>query len=133
VTDENKPKHADEGATLSLISNGTYDFFKNSATLYLPAIGTFYAAISLIWHLPWSVEVVGTLAALTAFLGTVLKISQKSYNASDAKYDGELHVDTSDPDDVQIIRQSFNLDAIQDKKDLILKVQNVATGTPPSV
>lgn len=133
MSNENDPKHVAEGTTVSLISNGTYDLLKNLVTVILPALGTFYAAVALIWHLPFSVEVVGTIAALTVLLGAFLKISNKSYQNSDAKYDGELNVDTTDPDDVKVLGQTFNLDALQAKKDLTLKVQNVGAGTPPSV
>lgn len=57
-----------------------YDVLKIWAQIVLPAIGALYFALAKIWGLPFATEVVGTLAAIDTFLGTLLKISSISYN-----------------------------------------------------
>jgi len=46
----------------------------------LPALGTLYAALSGLWGLPYSEQIVGTIMAVDFFLGTILKISTDAYN-----------------------------------------------------
>lgn len=62
------------------LSNRTYDILKWIAQILLPALGTLYFALSKIWGLPYSTEVVGTVAAVDTFLGALLGISTAAYN-----------------------------------------------------
>lgn len=62
------------------LSNNAYDILKWIAQILLPALGTLYFALSKIWGLPWSTEVVGTIAAVDTFLGALLGISSAEYN-----------------------------------------------------
>lgn len=62
------------------MTNKTYDILKFVALILLPALGTLYFALSGIWGLPYGEEVVGTLTAVDAFLGTMLGISTAQYN-----------------------------------------------------
>jgi len=61
------------------ISNKLYDILKFIASIVLPALGSLYFALATIWNLPFGEEVVGTIAVVTTFLGTVLKISNNNY------------------------------------------------------
>lgn len=61
------------------MSNKTYDFWKRVSRYALPAIGTFYFAISKIWNLPYGEEVAGTVTALVTAINTVLGISSSKY------------------------------------------------------
>lgn len=61
------------------MTNKTYDVLKYVAQIVLPALGTLYFALSEIWALPYGSEIVGTITAIDAFLGTVLKISSDNY------------------------------------------------------
>ena len=61
------------------LSNKTYDILKWIAQILLPALGTFYFALSKIWGLPYGEEIVGTIAAVDAFLGALLGLSSKAY------------------------------------------------------
>lgn len=61
------------------MSNKTYDVLKWVAQLVLPAVGTFYAALSGIWGFPFAEEVVGTILAVDTFLGALLGISSAGY------------------------------------------------------
>lgn len=62
------------------ISNKTYDILKYICQYVLPALGTLYFALAKIWNLPYGQEVIGTIAAIDTFLGTLLGISSYSYN-----------------------------------------------------
>jgi len=62
------------------MSNKTYDIIKWIAQLVLPAVGTFYAAISGIWGIPYAEEVVGTILAVDTLLGALLGVSSASYH-----------------------------------------------------
>ena len=61
------------------MSNKTYDILKYIAQIVLPALGTLYFALASIWSLPYGEEVVGTITAVDAFLGAILKLSSNSY------------------------------------------------------
>ena len=62
------------------MSNKVYDVLKYIALILLPALGTLYFALAKIWGFPYAAEVVGTISAVDAFLGALLKISTDQYN-----------------------------------------------------
>ena len=76
------------------MSNRVYDILKYIAQIVLPAIGTMYFALAKIWGLPYGPEIVGTITAVDAFLGAILKISTDSYN--DAQTEQEADYGESD-------------------------------------
>ena len=61
------------------MKNKTYDILKYIAQIVLPALGTLYFALSQIWKLPYGEQIVGTITAIDAFLGAILKISSVQY------------------------------------------------------
>lgn len=61
------------------MSNRCYDVLKYIAQIVLPALGTLYFALAKIWGFPYGTEIVGTVAAVDAFLGALLKISTDQY------------------------------------------------------
>lgn len=61
------------------MKNEVYDVLKYVALVILPALGTLYFALSGIWGLPYGEQIVGTITAVDAFLGAVLKLSSDSY------------------------------------------------------
>ena len=63
------------------MSNETYDVLKWIAQLLLPALGALYFAVARIWGLPYGEEIVGTITAVDAFLGAILKVSTDAYHA----------------------------------------------------
>lgn len=96
-----------------------YDFLKELAQVVLPGLATLYFALATIWGFPYGEQIVGTITAIDAFLGTCLHISTKNYTG-----DGTLHVDTTDP---RTDKYSLDFDTplamVQDKKTVTLKVQ----------
>lgn len=110
-----------ENQTHQLVSNGLYDKLKPTATILLPAVGTFYAALAGIWGLPAAVEVVGTVAAINAFLGVFLSLTTRQYNKSDERFDGEMNIFD------ELDRTTFQLDMEKrpdalDKDEVLLKI-----------
>lgn len=61
------------------MTDKTYDILKYIAQIVLPAAGTLYFALSGIWGLPYGEQIVGTITAVDAFLGAILKISTDHY------------------------------------------------------
>ena len=62
------------------MSTKVYDVLKYIALILLPAVGALYFALAKIWGLPYATEIVGTISAVDAFLGALLKISTDQYN-----------------------------------------------------
>ena len=62
------------------MSNKVYDVLKYIAQIALPALATLYFALAKIWNFPYGAEIVGTISAVDAFLGALLKISSDQYN-----------------------------------------------------
>ena len=71
------------------MSNKVYDVLKYIAQIVLPALGTLYFALSTIWNFPYGSEVVGTISAVDAFLGCLLKLSTDQYNKENQPPDDE--------------------------------------------
>lgn len=65
------------------MNDKTYDILVWFAQIVLPAIGTLYSALAVIWGFPYGEEIVGTIIAVDTFLGTVLKVSKTKYEYSD--------------------------------------------------
>jgi len=109
----------------TLLSGKVYDALKRLAQYGLPALGTLYFALASIWGLGYGEQVIGTITALDAFLGVILGVSTWSYNASWAKYDGALVIDTSHPlKDTYSLEMLTPLDVIGTKNEIFLKIQN---------
>ena len=64
------------------MSNKVYDVLKYIAQIVLPALATLYFALAKIWGFPYGTEIVGTIAAIDAFMGALLQISTNQYNKS---------------------------------------------------
>mgnify|MGYP003294014710 CR=1 FL=1 len=62
------------------LTNKVYDVLKWVVMIVLPALGTLYFALSKYWNLPCPDEIVGTITAVTTFLGVVIGVSTANYN-----------------------------------------------------
>ena len=56
-----------------------YEILKWVTMILLPAAGTLYFALSELWGLPYEEQIVGTIAAVTTFLGVLIGISTVNY------------------------------------------------------
>lgn len=103
------------------MSNETYDLLKYIAQIVLPALGTLYFALAGIWGLPYGEQIVGTITAIDAFLGALLKFSSDSYAG-----DGTLVVDGSNPEkDIYSIVLDDYPELLANKSQVILKVNKM--------
>lgn len=66
------------------MSNKVYDVLKWVAMVVLPAIGALYFGLAGIWGFPYGEQVVGTIAVVETFLGTVLQISNVKYKNTES-------------------------------------------------
>ena len=105
----------------AFLSSAVYDRIKWVAQYGLPALGTLYFALASIWGLPAAEQVLGTITALDVFLGVVLGLSARSYNASDAKYDGEVIV-TGNPTQPHTLTFNVPLSQMESQTEIVLKV-----------
>lgn len=87
------------------LSSKLYDKLKKGVLVWIPALSTLYFTLGTIWGWGHIEQVVGSLAAVAAFLGIVLGISKTNYDNSDVGIAGVLQVHT-DPED----GTSINLD-----------------------
>ena len=124
TTTDPAAKHlATTGTTKPLLSDKAYNGVKWTAQYFLPAVGTLYFALATLWGLPNPEQVIGTITALDIFLGALLGFSKKSYENSDAKYDGALVVDGTDPDkDIYRLEVDSHLDELNGRDAITLKV-----------
>lgn len=75
------------------LNNSVYDILKWITMIVLPALGTLYFALAKIWGLPFGTEIVGTISAVTVFMGAILGISTQNYKTLE-----ELNADGEDLD-----------------------------------
>lgn len=62
------------------LPNHVYDKLKWIALICIPALATFYAALSPIWGWPYADEIAKTATAVGTLLGALLGISTAEYN-----------------------------------------------------
>ena len=106
-----------------MMSDRVYNVLKQLAQIVLPALGTFYFAIAVIWGLAYGEEVIGTISAIDVMLGAFLGLSTKMYNNSDERFDGALDVlaDTGDKKTYSLNLFS-NPEELDQKSEIIFKV-----------
>lgn len=63
------------------LNDNVYNVLKWVVAIVLPAVATLYITLANIWGLPLADEIGATITAVTTFLGAVLAISTKTYNA----------------------------------------------------
>lgn len=118
--------------SLPMLGSRLYGALKWITVIGLPAFSALYYGVSELWNWPHQAQVLGTIALVGTFLGAVLGLSSLSYNASDSKFSGEVHVATDEGGAIlKGLILNGDADAVAAKKALMLKVQNVESGTPP--
>ena len=106
-----------------MLSNKVYNTLKWIAQYLLPASGTLYFALAAIWNLPYGEQIVGTISAVTIFLGVILGISSATYIKSGADTDGTLQVDVTNPEkDIYRLQLNSDLADLAEKSKISLKV-----------
>jgi|JI9StandDraft_1071089.scaffolds.fasta_scaffold441265_1 hypothetical protein len=106
-----------------ILSNKLYDLLKSITLIVLPALGTLYFALAQIWGLGSGEEVLATTSALAVFLGTVIKLGDRSYNNSEQQYDGEVNVLTNSKGGLKYdLALKGDPEGIQDLSQIKLKI-----------
>lgn len=107
----------------TLLSSKLYDRIKFLVQVLLPAVGTLYFALGSTWNLPNVEQTLGSIAAITTFLGVLLKASKSSYDASDDKFDGQLVLSIGEQGQLQhLFELNDTPDDIPEKSEFKLKV-----------
>lgn len=109
-------------------SGATYEKVKMFVQLVLPALITLYFTIDQILDLPHTDEVMGITAAVTTFLGVMLRISTGNYKKDDTRFVGETYIAMTDEDE---LKRVFNVTADNidpTKKELTFKVVDQIAG-----
>lgn len=80
------------------LENGVYDFLRQLVEKGFPGLGVLYAVLAGYWHWGYTVEVVGSLAAIAVFGGLLLSLARKGYTVESApvKYDGKVVEDVNE-------------------------------------
>lgn len=106
------------------MNNKVYDILKFIAQIVLPAIGTLYFALAGIWKFPYGEEIVGTIAAVDAFLGALLGISSAKYYKQGKDVDGTLTIDSDGEAENWLLQMNpdISLDDLAQKDSVKFKV-----------
>lgn len=79
-----------------ILGDKAYDILTAIVQIYMPAAATLYFSLGGIWGWPNVESVIGTITAITVFLGAILGISGHNYKKEavpvSAKPDGTLNV-----------------------------------------
>lgn len=107
------------------LTNRQYDALRVITQLWLPALGTFYFTISEIFSLPMGTQVVATVTATVTLFGVILGLSRSQFNKSGEQFDGDLTINTTDPEkDLIVLGIGRAIGELQTKDKITLKVIN---------
>ena len=110
-----------------LLTNKVYDMLKWVAQYFLPGLATLYFTIATIWGLPHIEQILGTIAAVTVFIGVLLGISTNTYIKSGADTDGILQIDSSNAEkDIYRLQLNSDLEKLAEKVKVTFKVDSNA-------
>lgn len=115
---------------ITQLNDSQYDFAKRLVQVIIPAISAAYFALGNIWGLPAVENVVGTLAVIATFLGTLLGLSSKAYTPS---ADGDAIV-IADPGGMRTVSLELNEDpeSIIGKDTITFNVKTSQAPQPPT-
>lgn len=104
-----------------LLSGKVYDVMKAVAQVWLPAAGALYFALAQVWGLPSAEQVSGTVLAVDTFLGVILGLSSKTYNAG-PKYAADLEIFEGEEGGSNLRINNVDLQAFIGKKDVTFRI-----------
>ena len=108
------------------LSNTLYARLKWATLILLPAVSAAYFALSGVLGFPAAEQVVGTIAVLCTFLGTVLGFSNRQYYNSGAAFDGSVSLEPDYENDITNVGVSIDPAALESgQKELRLRVRGV--------
>lgn len=120
MTEINAEPEEPQGFTLS---DTLYNRLRFLSVIVLPALGSAYFALAGLWSLPKPDEVVGTIVILDTLMGIVVRTARRSYEKSEARFDGTITV-TPDEDPARSnLRVQLDPEAIAGKDEVTIKVR----------
>lgn len=109
-----------------LFTDAVYRKLRFMALIVLPALAALYFGVSQIWGLPNTEEVMGTIALVDTFLGSLLKWSTSTYESGTLeqpkKYDGAVSLEPGEEGGSQLRLHEINPRAVETKTEITLKV-----------
>lgn len=118
-----QPSTQSNNQPLSWLSDKNYNLFKQAALLIVPGLNAFYNSLAVLWDLPATDKVTGTLLAVNVLLGIFVAVAKLVHDASGAKYDGGLVWEEDVENGVTNLRlTSMSMDALNNKSEVLLKV-----------
>jgi hypothetical protein len=107
-----------------MMTNTTYDVSKKLVQIWLPAVSALYFGLGQIWEWPYLDKVPGSIAVVTVFLGVVLNVSHNRYEASGARFDGEVIFTENEKGAVHpVLQADATLEELVEKGEVSFKVQ----------
>ena len=67
------------------MNSKVYDVLKWISLVVLPAFATLWTALAELWGFGYTIQIVGTITAIDAFLGALLGISSATYSSATKK------------------------------------------------
>ena len=71
------------------LKDGWYDKLKWLCLIFLPAASTLYWSVANIWGLPYAEQILGTIAAVETFIGSLIGISHVNYYKDEVSDNGD--------------------------------------------
>lgn len=106
------------------LSERVYNALRFTALIMLPALGAAYFTLAEIWGLPKAQEVVGTIVVIDTFAGVLLRAARRSYEGSEARFDGTLVVERH-PEGEAITNVALDSTAVAGKDEIVVKIDRV--------
>ena len=72
------------------LSSEVYKTLKWTSLIALPALGTLYLTLAMIWHLPFGDEISKTCQAAALCIGALIGISTIQYNKDKEKEENKI-------------------------------------------
>lgn len=120
---DNTPDATDESTPTLVVSDKLYDALRFVAVIVLPALGALYFGLASVLGLPAAEQVVGTITVLDTFLGVLVRTMRKSYEKSDARFDGAIHIEPDEEEGVSNLNVTLDPMAVATKDEVLVKVR----------
>lgn len=80
-----------------ILNQKQYDVAKWIVLVVFPAFSAFYTGLAALFNIPGGLQVAGTIALVSVFIGSVLQFSSHRFKNLPVAYNGELKVNYTDP------------------------------------
>lgn len=105
-----------------MLGDKAYSVGKKLVQIYIPAFSALYFGLGNIWGFPSVEQIVGSAAVIATFIGVCLGLSSSQYEASGAKYDGNVVVTPTEDKLSYSLELNGDPEEIQDKEAITFKV-----------